>query len=120
MNEKELTCVACPIGCRVVIKPVGDGYEVTGNTCKRGETYAIEEYENPTRMVPTTVKIKGAFLNRLPVITQKPIPKSKIFDCMEIVNKVEVKAPVKLGDIIVENILDTGIDIIATRSMKEG
>lgn len=92
---------------------------VQGNACPRGKKYGIDEFTHPTRMVPTTVKIKGAFLKRLPVITQDPIPKGKIFDCMEVINQVEVEAPVQLGDVIIKNILDLGVDIIATRSMNE-
>lgn len=117
--HKEITCIVCPIGCRMTVLETDGTLEIKGNMCPRGENYAIEEFKNPTRMVPTTVKIQGAFLRRLPVITSQPIPKDKIFDIMEVINKAEVKAPVTLGDVIIKNILDLGVDIVATRSMNE-
>ena len=95
------------------------GYKVTGNTCKRGEAYAVKEMTNPTRVIPTTVKIKNAHLNRLPVKTNAPVPKGLIFECMNTINKVEVEAPIKLGDIIIKNILGIGIDVVATKTMEK-
>ncbi len=71
----------------------------------------------PTRMLPTTVKIQEGTLNRLPVRTANPVPKELLFDCMEIINHVEVQAPIKVGDVVIANILGTGVDVIATRSM---
>jgi CxxC motif-containing protein len=92
-------------------------YNVTGNKCPRGVDYAIKEMTNPTRMVTSTVKIKGGLLPRIPVRTSKPIPKEMIFKCMEVLNDVEVNRPVKAGDVIIKNIFDLDVDIIASRSM---
>lgn len=120
MNCREITCIVCPIGCQLVAIPNNDsewGYEVSGNQCKRGIDYAKNEIINPTRVLPTTVKIRNAHLPRLPVKTDKPIPKSKIFECMKVINSIEVEAPVKMGEIIIEDILGTGANIVATRSM---
>ncbi len=118
--EKKMICISCPMGCRLTVTDdvnAKGGYKVEGNTCPRGEIYAIKEMTNPTRIVPTTVKIKNAILPRLPVKTNDGVPKNMIFKCMEEINKVEVEAPVKVGDIIIENILGLGINIVATRSM---
>jgi len=120
MDKQSLVCIVCPMGCRLdLIKDdtVEKGYKILGNACKRGEDYAVEEMTNPTRMIPTTVVIEGAFLKRLPVRTSGPVPKGLIMACMKEINKVSVQAPVKMGDVIIENILNTGVDIIATRSM---
>lgn len=121
MSAKDLICITCPIGCRLTLiqdDTAENGYIIEGNQCKRGIKYAIEEMTHPTRMIPTTVVIEGAMLNRLPVRTENPVPKGMIFDCMKEINKVVLQAPVKMGDIVIENILDTGVNIIATRSME--
>lgn len=117
--NRELVCITCPIGCRLTISKGQNDIDfiVDGNQCQRGVRYAIEEMTNPTRMIPTTVVITGSHLKRLPVRTESPIPKNLIFDCMKEINKVIVKAPVKIGDVIIKNILNTGVNIIATRSM---
>jgi CxxC motif-containing protein len=119
---KDLICIVCPVGCRLTVEKddtADKGYVITGNTCKRGIDYAVEEMTHPTRMVPTTVKIEEAFLNRLPVRTDKPIDKKLIFQAMQVINEFTCKAPVKMGDVLIENILDTDVNIIATRSMKK-
>ncbi|QZY53670.1 DUF1667 domain-containing protein [Crassaminicella profunda] len=119
MDKKEIICIVCPMGCRLTVSKEEDGYKVTGNTCKRGEAYGVKEMTNPTRVIPTTVKIKNGFLKRLSVKTNKPVPKELIFKCMEIINGVEVEAPVKIGDVIIHNILGTGIDVVATKTMEK-
>lgn len=73
---------------------------------------------NPTRILTTTVKIKNGSLKHLPVRTEQPVPKKIIFECMKLINKEEIAAPVKMGDIIIKNILGTGINVIASRSMN--
>jgi CxxC motif-containing protein len=113
-----LICIGCPLGCRLTVTEK-DGWRVEGNTCKRGAVYAVKELTNPTRVLPTTVKIKDGFLKRLPVRTAAPLPKNKIFEAMQVINRVEVEAPVKMGDVIIENILGTGVNVIASRSMTK-
>jgi CxxC motif-containing protein len=120
MNKEELICIVCPLGCHLIVEEDSNsptGYKISGNQCKRGEQYAIKEKTNPTRILTSTVKVKNAHLNRLPVKTDGPVPKDKIFECMKEINKVEVTAPVKVGQIIINNILGTGVNVIATRDM---
>lgn len=118
--ENNITCIVCPIGCRMKVTKLEDGnYSVEGNTCKRGEKYGVEEMTAPKRVVTTTVKIKEGILNLLPVKTKEPIPKELIFDLMEFLDDIEVNAPIKVGDIIVENILNTGVNIVASRNMDK-
>lgn len=114
---KELVCIVCPVGCRLKVEETQEGYRVSGNKCKRGEVYGIKELTNPTRVLPTTVKITGAVLPRLPVKTAEPIPKRLIFEAMKVINEVEVQSPVKVGDIIIEDLLETGISVVATRDL---
>lgn len=121
-EKKEMVCIVCPVGCRLTVECmkeflVEDAYSITGNKCKRGVDYAVKEMTSPTRMLPTTIKIEMGILNRLPVRTRNPIPKELIFDCMDVINKVKVEAPISMGDVVISNILGTGVDVIATRSM---
>ena len=119
MAERELICISCPMGCRLTVKLEGNEVvSVTGNTCPRGEEYARKECTNPERILTSTVKINGAVHRVLPVITDREIPLGKLFEAMEAIRKVEVDAPVKEGDILIENILGTGANVIASRSME--
>ena len=111
---KEFICIVCPRGCHL---KVDDDMNVTGNTCPRGKVYALNEITNPTRMITSTVAIESKELNRVPVMTSSPIPKGKIFDVMQEINKVRIKAPVKIGDVIIKNVLGLDSDIIATRNI---
>lgn len=120
MNKKEMICIVCPIGCHLTVTKDEDealGYSVKGNKCKRGIEYGIKELTNPTRVITSTVKIKNAHLKRLPVKTNGAIPKALNFECMRLINSIEIVAPIKMGDVIIENILDTGVDLVASRSM---
>ena len=117
MIKKEMVCIVCPMSCHLCVEIEENKVKsVTGNACPRGAKYASEEICNPTRMVTSTVVLKKAKMTRLPVATENPVPKDKIFDVMDEINKVIVKAPVKLGDIIISNVAKTGVNIIATRS----
>ena len=111
---KEFICIVCPRGCHL---KVDDDMNVTGNTCPRGKVYALNEITNPTRMITSTVAIESEELKRLPVMTSMPIPKGKIFEVMEEINKVRIKAPIKIGDVIIKNVLGLDSDIIATRNI---
>ncbi len=113
---KELVCIACPMGCHMEVD-LDNEFKTTGNQCPRGQKYAEAELTAPTRIVTSSVKIEGGIYNRLTVKTADPIPKGLIFKCMEEINKVAVKSPVKMGDVIIKNVLDTGVDIVATRNM---
>lgn len=113
---KELICIVCPKGCRLT---VDDKFNVTGNGCNRGIKYAIDELTNPTRMITSTVKVEGGQLSRLPVVTSAPVPKDLIFDVMKEINKISVVAPVKVKTVVLQNVLNLGVDIVATRDIDE-
>jgi len=115
---REMICVACPVGCAISIELNVGGAVLTvaGNQCKRGENYAITECTAPTRTLTTTAKVKEGKNPLVPVRSGKPIPKGLLLDCVKIINSIEVTAPVGIGDVIIENILETGVDIIATNA----
>lgn len=121
MAIRELTCTSCPLGCplRVETDESGKVLSVTGNTCKRGEEYGKKEVTSPVRMVTSTVRVKGGAAPVVPVRTREAIAKDKIFDCMAEIRKAEVAAPVKLGDVVIQNAAGTGVDLIATRTVEE-
>ena len=113
--KRDLTCVACPLGCAITVEYDESGViSVTGNTCKRGDAYARTEIVNPTRSIASTVKVNGGIHPVVPVKSSKPIPKSMMLDCMKEINSVCVDAPVTLGQVLISNILGTGADIVAT------
>ncbi len=112
---REMICIVCPVGCHLNINT--DTLEVTGNTCPKGEVYGREEITAPKRTITSTVKIKGGVHNRIPVKTNGSIPKDMNFDCMKELEKIELTSPVKVGDIVIKNLLNTGVDIVACRNM---
>lgn len=116
MEKRELICIGCPMGCPLVVELEGsDVVSVKGHTCKRGEVYARKEVTNPTRIVTSTVKVEGGKVDMVSVKTRDDIPKGKIFECVKALKGVTVKAPVHIGDVIVANVADTGVDIVATK-----
>jgi len=117
--KKEMICIGCPMGCYLIVDYDGKTIrDISGNRCKVGLEYAEKEISNPERTLTTTVKVKNGHLPLVSVRTNKPIPKNKIFDAMDLLAKVEVEAPVKIGDPIVQNIFGTGVNVVATKNIK--
>ena len=117
--EKEFVCIRCPIGCMLKVTGQGDGnLNVTGNNCNRGEEYAKKELTNPTRIVTSTIRVKNGTQAVVSVKTKEDIPKGKINECIEALKAVEVDAPVRIGDIVLENAADTGVDVVATKNVE--
>lgn len=116
----ELTCIICPVGCRLVAETGEDGkvLDVTGNGCKRGEAYAKSELTHPVRTLTSTVIIAGARYRRLPVITSAPVAKEALFDVMKALDGIRVQAPVAKGEVILRDVCGLGVDILAERSME--
>jgi len=112
----QLICIGCPRGCHLTVDP-DNGYSVTGNHCDVGANYGKNELLNPTRVLTTTVQITGAIHNSLPVKSDGAIPKNLLIDAARSLKDVKVQSPVKTGDVIVKNILNTGIDIVAAKTM---
>ena len=112
-----ITCIVCPMGCPLVVTKTDDGYKVEGNTCKRGEKYGVEELTNPKRVITTTVRLENSYLNLLPVKTKESISKDMMFEIMRELDTIKVSAPISVGDVIVKNILDTGIDVVSAKTV---
>lgn len=120
MEEKNLICINCPLGCMLTVTMEGDQIlNVSGNTCKRGAAYAEKELTDPTRIVTSTVRVSGGSERMVSVKTKKDIPKGKVLECVQSLKDVVVKAPVHIGDVIVENVAGTGVDLVATRNVEE-
>ena len=118
MSERQLICIGCPLGCMLTATlENGTVTAVSGNTCRRGDEYARKECTTPERTVTGTVRVAGGKLAMVSVKTESDIPKGKIFDCVKALKEVEVTAPVKIGDVIVENVAGTGVNIIATKNV---
>ena len=119
MERRELICIGCPLGCSLTVSMEGaEVVSVTGNTCKRGDVYARKEVTNPTRIVTSTVRVTGGSEAMVSVKTKEDIPKGKIFECVKALKSVEVPAPVHIGDILVKDVVGTGVDIVATKNVE--
>ncbi len=114
--KKQFTCINCPLGCQVVVTMDDEKniQKIEGNNCKRGEQYVRDEIKDPKRMVCSTVRISGSDNYSVPVKTASAIPKGLIFECMKEINNTEINTPIKIGDVVIANVLDTGVDVIAT------
>ena len=117
-EEVNLICTACPQGCTLTaVIENGEVIEVRGYNCKKGLDYGVAEMTDPRRMVATTVKVKNGFHPLLPVYTERPVPKPLIPQILVEIRKVEVTAPVKMKSVILENVLGTGVNVLASRDM---
>ena len=114
---KKLTCIECPKGCPLSIDIENCRVvKVSGNECPKAEKYAIQEIENPMRILTSAVLAEGLSLKMVPVRTDKPIPKSRLAEAMEEVKKIRLKNPIKTDSVIVENFLNLGVNLLATRN----
>ncbi|MEM0076700.1 MAG: DUF1667 domain-containing protein [Thermoproteota archaeon] len=114
----KLTCIVCPIGCEVEVVTEDDNIvSVKGNKCQNGEKYVRDEVIQPRRLVFTVLKCKNGSMPTVAVKTSKPIPKFLISDVMKYLSNIEVSAPLKIGNVIVQNILNSGADIVVTRGV---
>lgn len=118
MKEQQITCINCPVGCRmtVTLNDAGEVVKVEGNTCARGDKYARQECTLPLRMITAVIPAEGSEVP-LSVKTAAPVPKKMIGDVMGELRKTKVKAPVNLGEVVVKNVCGTGVDVIATRAL---
>jgi CxxC motif-containing protein len=117
---RELTCIVCPKGCQLKVTLDDNNAKkvlsVEGHTCKRGEKYANDECVAPMRTLTTTAAVVGGGV--VPVKTDRTIPKELMFECMRVINAIRVPADAKLGDVIIENVLGTGANVVTTRNVQ--
>ena len=114
---KEFNCIVCPRGCLLHVEEADGEYTVTGNTCPRGEKFAISEMTDPKRTICSTVKTSFLEAPVLPVRVSEDIPKNRIFDVMAEINKVMLTERIGRGDIIIENVLGLGVNVISTSNI---
>ena len=117
-TTNNILCIRCPKSCNLIVRIKDNEIFVEDNECRIGEEYAIEEIKNPMRIVSSTIRIFNAIYPRLPVRTSKTVPKNKIKDIMKSIKGRVIDAPVKKNQIIIKNIANTGVDMIAERNME--
>lgn len=113
--KRNLTCIICPRGCALSVEMDGDCVAVTGNSCPKGKQYAIDECTHPTRTVTSSMRVQNRSGKMVSVKTEKPVPKDRIFEVMQLIRSENAVAPVKIGDIMIKNIC--GTNIIATKNV---
>lgn len=115
----QVICIGCPMGCLVTAKKDENGeLIITGNTCKKGEEYARNEMIAPKRTITSFIRLKKSLKAVVPVKTENEIPKEKIEQCMKEIKEKIVEGPVRLGDILIENVAGTNVNIIATGNVE--
>ncbi|ABX40709.1 DUF1667 domain-containing protein [Lachnoclostridium phytofermentans] len=120
METRVFTCIRCPMGCELTATINDNGViTVKGNACIRGEQYARKELTSPLRVLTTTVRVIGGTQAMVPVRTKGDIPKEKIMDGIRQLKQIQVKAPIQIGEVIVENLVNTGIAVIATKTVQK-
>jgi len=119
-EEQTFTCINCPMGCTIeAVTRDEEIVEIEGNICEAGEQYVKSELKNPTRFLTGTVKVKNGLLPRVPIKTEKEIPKEKVEEATEELENVELEAPIELHQTVIEDIKGTKVNVITTRPMPE-
>ena len=119
-DQREMICIACPVGCQLRLTVDGDELKkVENNLCKRGISYATDEFYDPRRILTTTVHVEGGTVGELPVRTKDPIKKGLIMKGMRELRDLVVKAPISMGDPVLHDIAGSGVDLIASRSVRQ-
>jgi CxxC motif-containing protein len=118
--QRKIICIRCPEGCEITTTLDGYGNitEITGNSCKLGIEHVNAEVKDPRRTLTTTVMVTGGSLPLCPVWTEKPVPKDKVMEIAGALRAIKLKAPVNINQVVLENVLGTGINIVASRDIK--
>lgn len=122
--KKCLTCIECPVGCLLEINYDEKNLRskdivVSGNQCKKGKSFALKEIKDPRRVLTTTIGINSKTYSRLPVRSEKTVPKKEILRMITKVKKIQAEAPINMGDPIYKNLMGTGVDIVSSTTIKE-
>lgn len=114
MRKQDIICTICPMGCHIYVTGEGENIQsVEGHTCPRGEEYARSEFVCPMRTLTTTVRVKNSSEPMLAARTTAPIPKAKLFECMDMIRGAVFCAPIKAHQVLIHNIAGTGVDLVA-------
>ena len=118
MSER-LICIVCPIGCELVVDLRGGTLDVSGQQCDKGIRYAEQEILNPLRNLATSVPIRGTAARMVSVRLSKPVPRDRIFSILAEIATLRPDAPVRRGQVLIPDVLGTGADVIATRTVRD-
>ncbi|MBY8985473.1 MAG: DUF1667 domain-containing protein [Candidatus Lokiarchaeota archaeon] len=118
-GSKDIRCIVCPTGCLVHVENINGELIIEGHSCKRGEEYGREEFIAPKRILTTTIRVENGFLPLIPVRSDIPIPKEKLKDTLKEIAKTVVKAPIKMGDVLLKQVIGLDVNIIASRDLIE-
>lgn len=114
---KKIICIECPKGCSISVNiKKGKISSLKGNECQKGLRYATSEVESPLRVLTSTVLSQGLPLKMIPVRTDRPIPKRHAYKAAKAIKKIRIAKPVLAGDVLVEDFLGLGVNLIATRA----
>ena len=118
-SEKDLICVTCPMGCTLHVS-LQDGqlHQISGQACKRGAAFAQEELFAPRRVLTTTVRVRNGILPLVPVRSRAPLPQKMILKVVAILHKLELEAPIKEHQVVLANVLESGVDIVTSRALE--
>ncbi|MBO8161714.1 MAG: DUF1667 domain-containing protein [Thermosipho sp. (in: Bacteria)] len=119
--DKKMTCISCPIGCELTVQLDENGkiLKIEGNRCPRGVEYATHEIIDPKRVLTISVKVENGVMELASAKTDKPVPKNRLNEIIDFIKKLKIEAPIKRGDVIVEDILGTGANLVVTRTVKK-
>ncbi len=113
--KRTVTCIVCPRGCTMIAEIRGDQVTVTGNACARGEKHAIGECTHPVRSLTSVIRVENREDTMVSVKSAQPVPKEKMFEIMGLIHNARANAPVKIGDVLLDNVF--GTQIIATKEI---
>ena len=117
--KRTFTCIVCPNGCEIDAEYEGtDVLSVTGNLCPKGKTYVTQELVDPRRTIASSVRVEGGALPLTSVRLTNAIPKNRIFDVMAEINRQTLTAPVRIGDVVIRDVLGLGSDVIVTKNIE--
>ncbi len=118
--KRTFTCIVCPNGCEIEAEYEGtEVFSVTGNLCPKGKAYVTQELVDPRRTIATSVRVEGGTLPLASVRLTRPIPKARIFDVMREINRQTLTAPVRIGDVVIRDVLGLGSDVIVTKHIEK-
>lgn len=117
--KHHLLCIVCPEGCEMEIEEKNGELLFPKGICRRGQEYARQEIYNPCRVLTTTVQVNNGRIAMLPVRTSQPIPKAKLIDAMRQIASITVDTPVAVGEVICEDIVNTGVTLVACRTVAD-
>jgi len=118
--KRTFTCIVCPNGCEIEAEYEGTQVlSVTGNLCPKGKAYVTQELIDPRRTIASSVRVLGGTMPLASVRLNRPVPKDRIFDVMAEIRRKTMKAPVRIGDVVIENVLGLGSDVVITKNVEK-